>query len=235
MHRTAAPLVLLAGLALAAAPAAAQNGRPTAFPVNEAHKIPALEETIEAILQAVDDRDTEALLQYVLPELQFSFGVENGAEAWAEVLNAPADSDMSAWREEIWFALADTMRLGGAFNERMEYCVPYFNCSFDPEDAGPGANAFTTIFVIRHDAAIRAQPRADAQVIGRSAYEVWTDVEFTDPPPDGDWEDVWARVVLPTGTPGYIWREDFRQWVGYRGYFVETPEGWRLQVFIAGD
>lgn len=236
--------LLIATLAGAVAlPALAQNDRPRVFPFEERGDDPSLGVAIGEILAAADARDTDALMAYVAPNIQFSFGIDNGAAAFRDLLEASNSEDNSG----DWFVeIADALRLGGRVDDyrrdvagmQPSYCFPYISCLTDAEMAMLlDLDPYESAFVIRHDAPIHAAADGTSEVIGISSYEAWRGEEWVpDAAAPEDIDQGWIRISLGKGQAGYLATDDVRSWVGFRGWLVQQDdESWLMEIFIAGD
>jgi hypothetical protein len=227
-----------------AMPALAQNGQPRIFPIEERGEIASLDQAVSELLAAADARDVDGVMAFVDPQIQFSFGIDNGAAAFRQQLETSGTQDNPTdWMAE----LADAIRLGGVIRdyrqdiegEQTSYCFPYFSCLSEVQMRPVShLDPYQSAFVIRHDAAIHAGPSRETEVIGVSSYEAWSAEAYEpdrDAAPD-DWLNSWAVVSLGKGGTGYIHAEDVRSWVGFRGWLLEQDDGsWSLVTFIAGD
>lgn len=170
------------------------------------------------LLDAIEERDPDMLLALLSDDVAVNFGGDRGREDFARVwgLDRPAES-------EVWDQLSDALALGCAMDGTMA-AAPRF-VSRLPEDA----EVYDTLVAVEPGAALRAEPRADAELVAALDSDLmWT----------GAWDETlgdWLAVSLPDGRRGYVHAGQVRSPVDYRAFFEKDGDEWRITGFVAGD
>jgi hypothetical protein len=121
------------------------------LPSDEGQQDPSFHAFRQKLLEAISRKDARFLLSIVDPNIQISFGGEEGIQAFREVWK-PEDVN-----SEIWNTLAQLFRLGGTFGEsKNEFWAPYVFSRF-PDDYG----GFDFSAIIAKD--VRGEERAKRQ------------------------------------------------------------------------
>lgn len=187
-------------------------------PVDEGARDSSWSAFREQLMDIVERKDAKALLSHVDEKIQFSFGESPGIRgferAWG-LADRPEESGL--WRE-----LGAVLRLGGSFSGGA-FIAPYvFSLWPDAFDA------FEHVAVVASRLRIRAAPSLDAPVLGFASYEI-LQRRFGVPEAPG-----WVAVVRPDGGTGYVAATYVRSPLDYRAIF-HKKDGWKMQVFVAGD
>ena len=225
--------VLLAGLM--AVPAAAQPFQ--AFPVDEAGEDPALEVLRDELLDAVRNRDTDAVVALAAPDIRLSFGGHAGTETLRQWLIGGDGNPHNG--EVYWQDLQAALELGGGFvgveeGSRTNFCAPYTFVADVPIDM----DVFTTVMIIRADAPLYGGPGTDHPVIGTLNYDIAEVTGSSGRLPEDPAAPYWLGIRTADGTQeGYVLSTDFRSVIDYRACFQRDPDtgAWTWRAFLAGD
>jgi hypothetical protein len=126
----------------------------------------------QKLLEAISRKDARFLLSIIDPNIQISFGGEEGIQAFRELWK-PEDVN-----SEIWNTLAQLLRLGGTFGEsRNEFWAPYVFSRF-PDDYG----GFDFSAIIAKDVRVSSEPNDKAPMITSLSYDIVLNVSGTDSP-----------------------------------------------------
>lgn len=208
--------------------AIAQN--PTFPPVDEALKDPTLVAFRNALLAAVETRDTEAVVALSSPNIHLSFGGDTGHDSLRNFLNVPIEnlsedykSQAPEMRDNIWNGLKDTLKLGGRFEDGI-FIAPHMFTADIPADA----EAYETHFVTGTQVLMRSAPQKTAPILRRLSYNI---VYSDDWNPDGTYQ----AIRLPDGTKGYVAKQYLRPLVDYRIFIARQNGAWKMTTYITGD
>jgi hypothetical protein len=142
-------------------------------PSDEGQQDPSFHAFRQKLLEAISRKDARLLLSIVDPNIQISFGGEEGIQAFREVWK-PEDVN-----SEIWNTLAQLLRLGGTFGEsKDEFWAPYVFSRF-PDDYG----GFDFSAIIAKDVRVRSEPNEKAPMITDSR-EGFVSAQFIRSPTD---------------------------------------------------
>ena len=199
--------------------------------VDEADQDPSFAAYRDALLSAIEARDTEAVIALSDENIHLSFGGDVGHDAFMDISNVPTEKlsddykpQAQAMRDEIWRALFDTLSLGGQFEDD-GFSAPYYWAAEIP----PNFDPYQTYFVTGSRVALRDGPSQSANVLTRVSYAV---VDL----PSYDDAKTWQLVTVPgTNDAGYMHRDFLRSSVDYRALFSKDSGTWKMTVFIAGD
>lgn len=220
-----AVLRLLLPILLLATPAAAAE--PLTYPpFDDAGQQPAFKAYRDKLIAAVAKRDVAAVVAMASPEVELSFGGDNGRETLRQWLSAPD-------AEPYWSSLERVLKEGGTFQEQL-FIAPWTFHYVAPETM----DIYSVAIVAGKNVRLRAEPSTSAKVIRALTYEV---VEM--PPYDQNREDrvtdssgrEWLRVRTTIGDEGWMASEFLRFLIDYRAGFESGPQGWQMIFFVAGD
>jgi hypothetical protein len=188
-------------------------------PVDEAARQPDFLSFRNSLQAAVAERDVEALLRCVHPDIRNTFGDDNGIEAFRRLwrLDEP-DS-------ELWAELGAVLRLGGTFDGPDSFVAPYVFSLWPGE-----FDAFDHVAVIGSRVRVRSSATTQSAILTTLNYSILRlggDRGYPQRP--------WTSVILPDGRAGFVAAHLVRSPVDYRAYFVRTDGRWLLTLFVAGD
>lgn len=178
---------------------------------------PSFQAFLGELDRAIAGKDSGWLLAIVAEDIDVDFGGGAGrawfAETWA--LDRPETS-------RLWAELAAIRRLGCASDGEGGYWLPsmFRSDAFD--------DVFAAAVAIRPGATVHTAPDPESEVIATLDWDVLS-VDIW------NYEAPWQQVRLADGRTGFVRSTDIRSPIDYRALFVPHAEGWRLQVFIAGD
>lgn len=172
--------------------------------------------------QAVERRDSPALLKMIHPKIRTSFGDGGGIGDFRKQWKMES-SDSPLWNE-----LAFILNNGGSFlgeGANRPFWAPYIYSAWpEPYDA------FSHVAAVTPGVAIRSKPDAAAKSITSADWEILELPDTQQEPPEG-----WRRVRTATGVEGWVAEEDVRSPVGYRAGFHKENGVWRMNALVAGD
>ncbi len=174
-----------------------------------------LRQKFEGIVQR---RDSKAFLAMVIPSVSWSFGGEEGKEAFAK-----------EWKMEtgkaspIWAELDKIVRIG---------CAPDGNIVTMPhlfkQDPGKDQSGAGMALVLGPEVKLRAGP---STATAQKALINWEAVNTGEADPTGKW----TSVTTADGKKGYIRNDYLRGFLDYRIGFERKAAGWQIIYFITGD
>ena len=221
--------------AVAATPALAEPFR--ALPVDDAGEVPELEALRDSLLEAVRQRDVEAVVALASPDIALSFGGHAGRDTLRSWLQGQDDQP---WTGDLyWQELQEVLELGGAWwdygsEAGRSFCAPYTFYAPLPD----ALDVFAAIIIIREAAPLRTGPGEDHPVIAELSYDIAELIPGDAGPPAGPSTPYWASIRTADGAhEGYVRSTDFRSPVDYRACFGQDAEtgAWIWEAFIAGD
>lgn len=187
-------------------------------PRNECSSVAGLGTLHDALRQAAQARDADALLALVDPDVLLDFGGGSGREELRTRLTAP---DYRLW-DEIDRALALGCGLSQSVDgERYASWPWYFSKDIIPLDP------YEAMIVTAANVPLREGASAQARQIGAVSWDYvrvteWVDADYT-------------PVTTRDGREGFMPTERLRSLVDYRLVANETDDGWRITAFVAGD
>jgi hypothetical protein len=195
-------------------------------PSDEGQQDPSFHVFRQKLLGAISRKDARFLLSIVDPNIQISFGGEEGIQAFRELWK-PEDVN-----SEVWNTLAQLLRLGGSFGEsKNEFWAPYVFSRFADDCGG-----FDFSAIIAKDVRVRTEPNDKAPMITSLSYDIVLNVSGTDSPePKNKADPAWVRIRLPDGREGFVSAQFIRSPTNYRAGFKKTGGKWLLTHLIAGD
>ncbi|MFY9212652.1 MAG: hypothetical protein WAO69_16170 [Aestuariivita sp.] len=220
----------LLGLSLSATPLSAEVLR--VAPFDQAQQQPGFVAYRDAFLKAVLARDIPAMLDFVSPDVELSFGGDAGHEAFVRFLTVPSEllspeyrDQAGEMRAEYWGALETVLRGGGAFQDDGTFYAPYTAAVDLPEQFTP----YDTFFVIGTDVPLRARPNGLSKIVARMDHEVLLAVYQENEPKR------FRKVERGNGQEGFVRRDQLRSVVDYRALFTRESGTWQMFLFLAGD
>jgi len=195
-------------------------------PSDEGQQDPSFHAFRQKLLEAISRTDAEFLLSVVDPNIEISFGSEEGIQAFREVWK-PEDVN-----SEVWNTLAQLLRLGGTFGEsKNEFWAPYVFSRFPDNDGG-----FDFSAIIARDVRVRSEPNDKAPMIASLSYDIVLNLSGSDSPERKNRADsAWVRIRLPDGREGFVSAQFIRSPTDYRAGFKKTGGKWLLTHLVSGD
>ena len=204
-------------------PGAIDSGAPKLLPRDEADE--SFRRFRGDLLAALGRRDTTFLFGVLAPDIRNSFGDLDSVSGFRRQWQ-PGEPGSPVWR-----SLTRLLELGGRLEDDTVFVAPYVY-AFWPDTV----DAFTHLAVTTLRAEVRSRPSPDAPLMGTASLTILQLAEWTglhDRPTARD--TVWARVVMPDGTRGWVRGDQVYSPIGWRGIFVRSEGRWRLSVLVAGD
>jgi hypothetical protein len=196
------------------------------YPVDEAGKDRSFQIFRDRLLNAVQNRDQDFLLNIIAPDIFNSFGGDDGKENFVRIWK-PDRPDSKIWR-----TLEDILTLGGNFSQdRQEFWAPYIFAAF-PDDK----DAFSYLAIVGENVNVRAQPRLDAPVLSKLSYDLVKKLDnlpVAEETPAGPRR--WIKIATPQGRPGYVATRYARSPLDYRAGFKKINGRWLMVALVAGD
>ncbi|MEO0747029.1 MAG: hypothetical protein AAFZ10_01485 [Pseudomonadota bacterium] len=204
---------------------------PTAPPFDQAEEDASFLTYRNSLLQAVADRNVDAILAKASEDITFSFGGASGQSALRAFLQVDAEHlapeqkhEAPAMRERNWAELETVLRLGGVFNEEDAFVAPYTWGADYPSDMDP----FEVLFITADGVALRDRPIRFGEVVARLRYDVVTFRNWVT-------GTQFVEIEMANGTTGFVHRDFARFLVDYRATFAKQEGAWKMTSFIAGD
>lgn len=209
---------------------ASQGESFTLYPVDEGDEDPSFFAFRMRMLEAVVERDAEALLEAIDEDVRISFGPGGGREDFRDEWN-PYDPE-----SEVWTTLGRVLGGGGTFLEgesigddlEATFQAPYYFAEFP----GNRFDAFQTGVIIGDAVAVRAQPNHEAQVVDTVGFTVVGIRNFEATEGGGD---RWMHVTLNNDRQGYVPESAIASPIGYRAIFQKRDGQWLMTALVAGD
>jgi hypothetical protein len=198
-------------LGLLAVPAFAQ--RRQLLPVNEPTRDPALTRFVAELREAVSRRDEAALVKLLDPEVQSSFGGDEGIEEFRQwwKLDQPGS--------KLWPLLERLLSMGGAWDGD-SYVFPYLFAKF-PEDL----DAFEYGVITGQGVWLRAATSVASERLRQLNYEL---VRIQQQGAD------WWEVETLDHVRGFVSSRYVRSPIDYR-LIIGKRGQWRITALVAGD
>lgn len=207
--------VLLASVTAAAEPAPVVEGR--FAPRDECVKQPGAEAFRATLADAVQRRDTEALVGLADRDVRLDFGDGAGQDELRQRLSGQEGA-------ELWRELAELLPLGCGVDQG-NMVLPWFFA----QDLG-GDDPYGLLLVTGER--VPLLPKADAAAAPIRLLS-WALVE----PEEGyDEQAPFQPVRIVGGGPsGFVDAARLRSPIGYRLIAGRTTVGWKIEAFLAGD
>jgi hypothetical protein len=220
----------------AAAPASAQSADANlpSLSSDSARKLMPADETSQdtsfarfrnALLTAVQKRDTTFLYSVLVTEIKNSFGGDDSISGFRRMWR-PDSAD-----SRVWSTIERILQLGSTKEGDSMFEAPYVYSKW-PRDV----DAFENIAITSQRAVVRALPNDTAQALGTLSYDVvpareWVGLNET----GAQMPDAWAHIRLPNGKLGWVKGADAYSPVGYRAFFEKRNGAWKIVILVAGD
>ncbi|NUQ25012.1 MAG: SH3 domain-containing protein [Saprospiraceae bacterium] len=201
------------------------------YPVDEAPLDTGFYVFRELLRQTVADKDVIGLMKIVDPQIQCSFGDDNGAAAFVRQweIDTPAKTPTS----QLWGVLDGILAGGGVFNEsKNEFYAPYVFGTF-PEQY----DSYTYGAVTGSGVRLRAEPNLTSEIVKTISYDIVEILETSEAPDTlAGRAHPWYKVKMADKKEGYIYGQFLGLSVGYRAMFARKgPQEWKMTVLVAGD
>jgi hypothetical protein len=200
--------------AVAPAPAAAQ-GRYA--PRDECSKLPGATDFHERLVEAVQLRNTDALVALADPAIKLDFGGGGGIAELRHRLNTGHPD------HDLWTSLAQLLQLGCAKGQQGGIVMPWLFAQ-ELGDVDPTA----AMLVTGEDVPILPEPRASAKALGMISWDL-VNVNGLYP------ERPFQRISMPGKQDGYIATGKLRSVLDYRLLASQEGGQWRITALVAGD
>lgn len=172
----------------------------------------------------IDRKDAAALMKIVTPNIQNSFGGDNGAANFKKMWK-PSDS-----KSDIWPVLKLVVDMGGNFDSKTEFSAPYVYSAF-PNDV----DSFETVAVTSPDAVMRDKPKADAAIVRKLDHDILNLVNGAKKLQHEAGPDDWLEVTDAAGKHGFVLQRDVRSPIDFRAGFKKIKGRWRMVDLVVGD
>ncbi len=201
-------------------------------PVDEADRDPSLAAFRADLLARIEARDTEAVVAAACPDIYLSHGSAGGPEEFRTNLTVPPETlaeefrdEADELRESFWTALQTTLSQPGYFDDQGEFWMPTHWRIALPATLDP----FTAYFVTGADVSLRQTPTRGGAILGLISHEVVI-------VPDFQSDEIYQKIRLTDGTPGFMHGDFLTPMVGYRAALVKSDAGdWQICTFVTGD
>jgi len=212
---------LLAAALVVFAACTAQAAERKLPPVDEAWKDPTLVTFRKNLLAAVKRRDLKYVVSRSARNIRLSFGGYSGRKTFREWLR------LEGMRETYWRELEGVFSLGGVFNGKDTFCIPYVACIDVP--GCPDCDPYEIVYVLSDNAKAYAAMDTKSPVVATLSYDV-LNMDYSKEVIEG-----WMSVELPRGGVGYVTGPEFRSPLDYRALLRKRKGTWEIDIFIAGD
>ncbi len=169
-------------------------------------------------------KDSKALMKIVMPNIQNSFGGDNGAANFKKMWK-PQEA-----KSDVWPVLKLVLDMGGNFDSKTEFSAPYVYSAF-PSDL----DGFETIVVTAPDAVMRDKPKADAPVVRKLDHDILTIVTPAKKLQHESGPNDWLEVKDAAGKQGFVLQRDMRSPIDFRAGFKKIKGRWRMVDLVVGD
>jgi hypothetical protein len=169
-------------------------------------------------------KDAKALMKIIVPNIQNSFGGDNGAANFKKMWK-PADA-----KSDVWPVLKLVLDMGGNFDSKTEFSAPYVFSAF-PSDV----DSFDTVAVTAADAVMRDKPKADATVVRKLDYDILNLMAGAKKLQHEAGPDDWLEVTDAAGKRGFVPQRDVRSSIDFRAGFKKIKGRWRMVDLVVGD
>jgi len=203
----------------------------TFTPVDQAPLNPFFQSFRAQLLQAIEARDVDFLLQHIDEEIEMGYGTLPGKKAFIDSWQLQHQPKQS----RIWQHLRDVLELGGIYTDSSlnSYTAPYtFFLQLE--------NPYTQKAIVGTQVRIRSLPQLNSPVIGSLTHQVVSILPY---PEDqmpiresiGDDIYVWERIRTAAGIEGYVFGKYLRSPLDFRTHFTYSNGTWLMTYWISGD
>lgn len=169
-------------------------------------------------------KDTNALMKIVMPNIQNSFGGDNGAANFKKMWK-PQEA-----KSDVWPVLKLVLDMGGNFDSKTEFSAPYVYSAF-PSDL----DGFENVVVTAPDAVLRDKPKADAAIVRKLDYDILTLVTGAKKLQHETGTSDWLEVKDVAGKHGFVLNREVRSPTDFRAGFKKIKGRWRMVDLVVGD
>ena len=169
-------------------------------------------------------KDAKALMKIITPNIQNSFGGDNGAANFKKMWK-PQES-----KSDVWPVLKLVLDMGGNFDSKTEFSAPYVFSAF-PSDL----DGFETVAVTSPDAVLRDKPKADATIVRKLDYDILTLKNGAKKLQHEAGPNDWLEVNDAAGKHGFVLQRDARSPIDFRAGFKKIKGRWRMVDLVVGD
>ena len=195
------------------------------YPVDEGPRDPSFLRFRQRLIAAAKQRDRRYIYSIVDPKIRWSFGADTGKQGfkqhWTEAAPGALETE-----------LIQILSLGGEFNSKGEFWVPYVFSHWPDQ-----FDAFEHQAITGKNVSIRQRPDLAAPVIVRLSYEIVKRAPDPSPAQSGKSSDPgeWVKIVTPAGRQGFVAAGYVRSPIDYRACFKKRGGRWWMTVLVAGD
>ncbi len=169
-------------------------------------------------------KDAPALMKIVMPNIQNSFGGDNGAANFKKMWK-PQEA-----KSDVWPVLKLVLDMGGNFDSKTEFSAPYVFSAF-PNDV----DSFESVVVTSPDAVMRDKPKADATIVRKLDHDILALVTGAKKLQHEAGSDDWLEVKDAAGKHGFVLQRDVRSPIDFRAGFKKIKGRWRMVDLVVGD
>lgn len=169
-------------------------------------------------------KDATALMKIIVPNIQNSFGGDNGAANFKKMWK-PANA-----KSDIWPVLKLVLDMGGNFDSKTEFSAPYVFSAF-PSDI----DGFEAVVVTADNSELRDKPKADAAVVRTLDHDILTLKNGAKKLQHEAGPDDWLEVTDAAGKHGFVLQRDVRSPIDFRAGFKKIKGRWRMIDLVVGD
>lgn len=194
-------------------------------PVDEGTKDKSFSTFRAKLIEAVKMRDKKYLFSVLDPNIEASFGGDNGIEDFKKMW------DINSSKSKLWDELLTVLSNGGGFQDKNTFAAPYSFKSF-PADL----DAFEYQVIFGNNVNLRSKPDLSAKVISQLSYNI-VKVDYQNSVSDGKSEPtyLWLKIETLGGKKGFVNAEFVRSPIDFRAIFVRKKGKWKMSAFVAGD
>jgi hypothetical protein len=185
-------------------------------PRNDCSKLAGADGFRQALIEAVQLRDTEAVVALADPAIKLDFGGGGGVAELRQQLPGPG--------AELWKSLEQLLQLGCASNPQGNLVIPWvFAQDLDSVDTS------VALLVTGEDVPVLTAPRASTEEVTRISWE------FVSAANGMDRNQPYTQVTFPLKQHGYIATDKLRSVLDYRLLAAKRSGEWRIEALVRGD
>lgn len=193
-------------------------------PMDEGPQDASFQKFREGLKAVVGRKDAPALLKIVAPNIQNSFGGDNGLANFKKMWK-PQDP-----KSDVWPVLQLVLQMGGNFDSKTEFSAPYAYSAF-PNDV----DSYTAVVVTAPGAVMRDKPKADASIVRKLDYDILTPANGAKKLQHEAGPADWLEVKDAAGKHGFVLQRDVRSPIDFRAGFKKTKGRWVMTDLVVGD
>ena len=190
---------------------------PRLMPADESSSDPQLQQLLQHLVRSAEAGDIDAIVAAADPGIRTTFGDGGGHADFRRMMRRPG----------LLEELASIIEMGGTFREEgngRAFWIPYVYSEWPDE-----VDAFDFVAVISDQAPLFERPERSSPVLATLSYDI-LELDPAGAPTDG-----WRPVRTADGRRGWVQDAHVRSPVDYRAGLVRDADGWKLNVFVAGD